>query len=168
MNVTRCVLLVLASALIAAAKPAELDGSVPLKCTAQRGHDCLPSEGRCQELRPQLDVAPVFGIDFAKKQVRSPYRTSLLHISQQTTTPESLVLQGTDLLFAWSAVINRRTGALTVSIADRTGAYVVFGQCGVVAAPESDELSDPEDSRPLARYAGSPAELVARSVRAAD
>ncbi len=168
MNATRCVLLVLASTLVAAAKPAELDGSVPLNCTAQRGHDCLPSEGRCQELRPQLDVTPVFGIDFVKKQVRSPYRTTLLHISHQTTTPESLVLQGTDLLFAWSAVIHRKTGALTVSIADRTGAYVVFGQCAVATARDSDEVTDPEDSHPLAQYAGSLAELVARSAHVAD
>jgi hypothetical protein len=72
-----------------------------------------------------------FRIDFAKKEVRSPFRTAVLKVAHTTTNSESLVLQGADLLFAWSAVINKTTGALTVSIADRKGAYVVFGQCKV-------------------------------------
>jgi hypothetical protein len=167
MIAVRCVLPLLVSSVVAAASPVQLDGSVPLECTARKGHDCLPSESHCEQLVPQLDIAPVFGIDFAKKQVRSPYRTSLLHIDQQTTNPESLILQGADLLFAWSALINRKTGALTVSITDRTGAYVVFGQCEVAAA-QGDPLSDPESSPPRARYAGSHAEFVARSAHAAD
>jgi len=70
-------------------------------------------------------------IDAAKKQVRSPFRTAMLAILYTTTNRESLVLQGADLQFAWSAVINQTTGALTVTVADRKGAYVVFGQCKV-------------------------------------
>jgi len=38
-------------------------------------------------------------------------------------------LQGTAEKFAWSAVVNRQTGKVTVTIADRVGAYVIFGQC---------------------------------------
>jgi hypothetical protein len=167
MIAVRCAPLLLVSSLAVAASPAKFDGSVPLECRAQKGHDCLPSESRCQALVPELGIAPVFGIDVAKKQVRSPYRTALLHISQVTTNAESLVLQGADLLFAWSAIVNKKTGALTVSITDRTGAYVVFGQCKI-AGEKDDSVSDPESNPPQAQYAGSPAVFVARSAHAAD
>jgi len=42
---------------------------------------------------------------------------------------KSLVLQGTSLELVWSATVHRTTGRLTLAIADREGAYVVFGQC---------------------------------------
>jgi hypothetical protein len=45
--------------------------------------------------------------------------------------PKQLQLQGTSEKFAWSAVVNRKTGKVTVTIADRVGAYVIFGQCKV-------------------------------------
>jgi hypothetical protein len=167
MIATRRILPLLVTVLVAAASAEELDGSVPLRCTAQRGHDCLPTGSRCEQLQPQTQIAPVFGIDFAKKQVHSPYRTSLLHISQLTKNAESLILQGTDLLFVWNALINRKTGAMTVSITDRTGAYVVFGQCKL-AKLQGDSLTDPESNHPQEPYADSPAELVARSAHAAD
>ncbi len=114
---------------------AQLDGSVPLECTAETGHDCMPLATGCKPLQPESNKPPVFGIDFAKKQVRSPFRTALLSVDHTTTNDESLVLQGADLLFAWSALINKSTGALTVSIADRKGAYVVFGRCKPAARP---------------------------------
>jgi len=110
---------------------ADFDGSKPLECTAIKGHDCLPTENACGPLKPQSDAPKPFLIDAAKKQVRSPFRTAMLAILYTTTNRESLVLQGADLQFAWSAVINQTTGALTVTVADRKGAYVVFGQCKV-------------------------------------
>ena len=48
---------------------------------------------------------------------------------------EQLQLQGTSEKFAWSAIINRSSGKLTVTIADRMGAYVMFGQCKAAGAP---------------------------------
>jgi hypothetical protein len=59
----------------------------------------------------------------------SPFRTTVLTVTHTTDNSESLVLQGADLLLAWSALINKSTGALTVSIADRQGSYVVFARC---------------------------------------
>jgi hypothetical protein len=38
------------------------------------------------------------------------------------------------LKFAWSAIVNRKTGAFTLAVADREGAYVIFGKCKVAAA----------------------------------
>jgi hypothetical protein len=129
MRAYRYVSIIAVSLLGAAATAAELDGTVALECSADQGHDCLPATKQCNRLEPEPNRRPVFAIDFTKKEIHSPFRTALLHVSQTTANSESLIMQGTDLLFAWSALINKSTGLLTISIADRKGAYVVFGQC---------------------------------------
>jgi hypothetical protein len=124
----------LALVLSAASSPSVFDGSRPLMCRAERGHDCLPGSHDCRTIQPQPDKPAYFHIDFAKKEVRSPFRTAVLTVSHSTDNSESLVLQGADLLLAWSALINKSTGSLTVSIADRQGSYVVFASCKDAAA----------------------------------
>lgn len=106
-----------------------IDGSKPLSCTIANGRDCLPTATECKLLEPERGQPPIVSIDFAKKEVRSPFRTALLTVTHSTVTEESLVLQGADLLFAWSALIKKRDGQLTIAITDREGAYVVFGAC---------------------------------------
>jgi hypothetical protein len=114
-------------AVAAAAEP--IDGSKPLSCLVTTGRDCLPSASDCKQLQPERGQPPVIGIDFGKEEVRSPFRTALLHVTHSTVTTESLILQGADLLFAWSALIKKKSGELTIAITDREGAYVIFGVC---------------------------------------
>lgn len=123
--------LIFATLLSSTASAGPFDGSKPLECTAVSGHDCLPDQKQCSRLQPEGGKQPVLKIDVAKKTVQSPYRTALLPILHTATNREALVLQGADLQFAWSALINQTSGAVTVSIGDRKGAYVVFGQCKV-------------------------------------
>jgi hypothetical protein len=73
-------------------------------------------------------------IDFAKKEIRSPFRATLLKVVHTTTNRDSIVLQGAEATAAWSALIDRKTGALTVPRGDSQGVYVVFGQCKVTGA----------------------------------
>jgi hypothetical protein len=40
-----------------------------------------------------------------------------------------LILQGAADKFAWSSVVLRKTGKITITVADLKGAYVIFGQC---------------------------------------
>jgi hypothetical protein len=129
MNYPKRVVLVLTLAASTSAGAAALDGSVPLACAVDRGHDCLPDQAQCAQLSAPAGREPVFEIDFLHKQARSPYRTTVLKIARTTSNQEALVLQGNDLLYAWSALINKKNGAFTISIADRKGAYVVFGRC---------------------------------------
>jgi len=70
-------------------------------------------------------------IDVTKKTVEAPYRTKLLPIANSVLNNEQLQLQGTADKFAWSAIVRRGTGKVTITIADRLGAYVIFGQCEV-------------------------------------
>jgi hypothetical protein len=116
-------------AISTAAVAAPFDGTLPLDCEALRGHDCLITGTECRPLLPGTAVKAVFGIDFEHRVVHSPYRTALLRIVSLTENEESLVLQGADLQFAWNALIKKKTGELTISVSDRDGAYVVFGQC---------------------------------------
>jgi hypothetical protein len=134
MSMLRSASIVLAMSFATVATAADFDGSVPLTCRALQAHDCLPTATTCARMKPESDIEPVFGINFAKKEVRSPYRNTLLPIVATRTTDVSLVLQGGDLLAAWSALVNKKTGELTISIADSKGAYVAFGQCKVAQA----------------------------------
>jgi hypothetical protein len=129
MRVLRTASIVLALSLPALAAAGDFDGAVPLSCVVDKAHDCLPTKSSCERMKPDGDGMPVFAIDFAKKEVRSPFRTALLTGLRTTTNNDSLVIQGGDLLVAWSALIDIKTGALTISVADSKGAYVGFGQC---------------------------------------
>jgi hypothetical protein len=136
MKLTRVAVLTMGLACATAAVAADFDGTVPLTCTPAAGHDCTPANAQCSKLKSQSKGTGEMRVDFANKTVKSPYRTELLPIQNSATNEEQLVMQGTDLKFAWSAIINRKSGAITLAIADRVGAYVIFGQCKV-AAPTS-------------------------------
>ena len=109
---------------------ADLDGSAPLTCTGLAGYSCDPAKA-CSKVKPESNAPPVVTIDPTNKTVKTPYRTDLLPIANSATNNEQLQLQGTAEKFAWSAIVNRQTGKVTVTIADRVGAYVIFGQCKV-------------------------------------
>jgi hypothetical protein len=73
----------------------------------------------------------MIAVDPGKKTVKTSYRTDVLPIANSVVNNEQLQLQGTSEKFAWSAVINRKTRKVTITVADRVGAYVIFGQCKV-------------------------------------
>jgi len=127
---TLCCIAVTALASITTLAAAEdFDGSKPFVCMPAQGHDCLPDQKECKALEPRLEKVTDFKFDVAKKQVWSPYRNAELPIQHVTKNTASLVLQGTTLEVAWSGTVHRKTGRMTIVIADREGAYVVFGQC---------------------------------------
>lgn len=122
--------MVLLSATTLAAE--EFDGSKPMACLPAQGHDCLPTEKTCKPLQPEPGKDLRMHFDIAQKSVRTPYRNDTLPIQSLGVNTKSLVMQGTTLQLVWSATIHRDTGRLTVVIADREGAYVIFGQCTLV------------------------------------
>jgi len=132
MKLARDAVLAAGLAFSAVAAAAEFDGTVPLTCTPTVGQNCTPEPGKCEKLKPE-SPPPKGGlkmqIDFANKTIKTPYRTNLLPIQNSAVNDEQLILQGTDLKFAWSAVVLRKNGALTLTVADRVGAYVIFGKC---------------------------------------
>lgn len=124
------------------------DGSEPMDCVPLVGHDCLPKENSCKPLQPEAGKDLTLHIDIKNKSLRTPYRNDALPIEATGNNRASLTLQGTSLELVWSATVNRKTGRLTLAIADREGAYVIFGQCKTGAA----KSAAPPDS-PSARAA---------------
>jgi hypothetical protein len=123
--------LVLAMSFAGVAAAGDFDGALPLTCRVEKGHDCLPTQSQCSPLKPETDIEPVYAIDFTKKEVRSPFRTATMAILHTSTNDDSIVMQGADLRIAWSAMVDRKTGDLTVALGDSKGAYVAFGKCKV-------------------------------------
>ena len=114
---------------------ADFNGSAPLTCTPTGAYSCEPGKA-CTRVKPESYPPRVMTIDAAAKIARAPYRTEALSIANSTLNDEQLQLQGTAEKFAWSAIVHRRTGHLTVTIADRLGAYVIFGHCQISPAAD--------------------------------
>ena len=124
--------LALGSGLIlsAVAAAADFDGSAPFNCNTKAGYTCEPGKG-CSKIKQESEANSVIAVDPGNKTVKSPFRTDLLPIANTVLNNEQLQLQGTSEKFAWSAVVNRQTGKVTITVADRVGAYVIFGHCKV-------------------------------------
>jgi hypothetical protein len=128
--------------LIASAASAEtFDGSQALSCEPIVGHDCLPKENSCKQLQPEKGKDLTLHIDVKNKSLRTPYRYDALPIQSVGKNQASLTLQGTSLELVWSATVHRTTGKLTLAIADREGAYVIFGQCKTASTEGTTEKS---------------------------
>jgi hypothetical protein len=132
MKTSGLLLIALVAVSTTAAAAEEFDGKSPMVCAPTAGHDCLPTETSCKPLKgePGKDVNLHF--DIASMKVRTPYRTTDLPIQSLSNNTKSLILQGTSLEYVWAATIHRTTGRLTIVVADREGAYTIFGQCKVV------------------------------------
>lgn len=127
---------VLAAAGALAAEP--FNGTQPMDCEPLTGHDCLPTEKACKPLKPEAGKKLNLHVDVNKMLMKTPYRNDAMPIQSFSFNTKSLVLQGTSLELVWSATIHRTTGRLTMAIADREGAYIVFGQCKVATAAKSE------------------------------
>jgi hypothetical protein len=104
-----------------------------MDCKPATGHDCLPTEQTCKPLKPEPGKDLTLHVDVEKMTLKTPYRNDAMPIQSFSFNSKSLVLQGTSLEMVWNATIHRTTGRLTLTIADREGAYVVFGQCSLAA-----------------------------------
>ena len=124
---------VLVSAGALGAEP--FNGTQPMDCEPAAGHDCLPTEATCKPLKPEPGKKLNVHIDVANMSIKTPYRNDAVPISSFSFNAKSLVMQGQASELVWSATVHRTTGKFTMAIADREGAYVVFGQCKVAAAP---------------------------------
>jgi hypothetical protein len=127
----------LASAALIAESSEEFNGSRPMDCQPLSGHDCLPTEKACKPLKPEPGKNLNLHVDVGNMSMKTPYRNDTLPIQSFSFNTKSLVLQGTSLELVWSATIHRTTGRLTMAIADREGAYVIFGQCKIATESTS-------------------------------
>jgi hypothetical protein len=106
---------------------ADFDGSRPLICANLDASDCGPGQP-CVRTRPDDIGAPVFmRIDFENKSIVGPKRTT--PIASFDKSGNQLLLQGTELGYAWSVALDTASGRLAATLVDRDGVFVLFGAC---------------------------------------
>lgn len=103
------------------------DGTKPLLCASVEAISCEPGEP-CEKGLPESIGAPQFmRIDFSKKEMIGPKRTTAIRLMEKTD--HQVTLQGFELGMGWTFALDRSTGKMAVTLIDRGTAFVVFGAC---------------------------------------
>lgn len=104
-----------------------LDGAKPLICATAEAVGCARGE-ECEKGLPESFGAPQFmRIDFEKKEVVGPKRTSQIRLMEKSD--EQITLQGYELGMGWTIAIDRSTGKASITLAGKEEAFIVFGAC---------------------------------------
>ncbi|HTP62819.1 MAG TPA: hypothetical protein VMJ14_12130 [Burkholderiales bacterium] len=106
---------------------ADFDGSKSLICATMEAHDCDAGETCTRVLPDNLGLPQFIRIDFAKQAIVGPKRTT--PIKSMERSPDQVLLQGTELGFAWTLAIESATGRLNASFVNAENAVAVFGAC---------------------------------------
>jgi hypothetical protein len=122
--------LLVAAALSIGANAGGIDAARPLLCASIEAADCVAG-GECIRGKPESIGAPRFiWVDFERRMVTGPERSTPIKLMEQT--PSQLLLQGRELEYGWSIAIARDDGAMSVTLTDSKGAFVVFGYCTAI------------------------------------
>ncbi|CAB3768498.1 hypothetical protein [Paraburkholderia humisilvae] len=106
---------------------ADFDGKTPLICATYDAHSCDPGVLCERSLPGDIGLPQFMRIDFAKKTIQGTSRTTAIESIDKT--PGQVLLQGTELGFGWTLVIDSATGEMTSTIVNRDNAFVMFGAC---------------------------------------
>jgi hypothetical protein len=105
----------------------DLDGSKPLLCATIDAHYCEVGEV-CYRTLPGVLGAPHFiRINFAKKLVVGPQRTTEIRFME--SGEGQLLLEGTELGYAWGIALATKTGAMSTTLVSHENVFVLFGVC---------------------------------------
>ena len=109
------------------ASAGDFDGSKPLICATVDAMDCVSGED-CTKGRPGDLGPPAFlRIDFAKKTIGGPKRTT--PIVSMDTTEEQVLLQGNEQGYGWTFALDQEGGKFSATLVNRDGVFVLFGSC---------------------------------------
>lgn len=110
----------------------EIDGSAPLLCAVTHTASC-DDQGHCVEGPANAVNLPTFIKLDAEKKIAESIRVSgeqrsseILGIHEEEG---ALVLLGVERSGGWTAVVGKRTGTLTLSVAHEGMGYIVSGAC---------------------------------------
>jgi hypothetical protein len=105
----------------------DYDGSKLLICAPVEAMECVSGDG-CERKLPAEIGAPAFmRIDISKKVVVGPKQTSPILLVKQDE--EQVMLQGNERGFGWTIVLDQEDGSLVATLANNSGAFVLFGSC---------------------------------------
>ena len=109
------------------ASAGDFDGSKLLICAPVEAIDCAAGE-ECTKGRPEDIGAPNFlRIDVGQKTIVGPKRTTPILFLDKSD--DQLLLQGKELGYAWTLALDQESGAMTITLVNREGAFVLFGSC---------------------------------------
>ena len=131
MHLRRIRIGVLVTGLVAAAsaQAGDFDGSRLLICAPVQAFDCAPGEDCAKGLPEEIGAPAFMRIDVSNKAVIGPKRTSPILLIDKSEN--QLLLQGFELGYGWVIAIDQETGKMTATLANREGAFVLFGACTV-------------------------------------
>jgi hypothetical protein len=115
--------------LVAAARAGDFDGSRLLICAPVQAFDCAPGEDCAKGLPEEIGAPAFLRIDVSNKAVIGPKRTSPILLIDKSD--DQLLLQGFELGYGWVIAVDQETGKMTATLANREGAFVLFGVCTV-------------------------------------
>lgn len=106
---------------------ADYDGSKLLVCANLEAAYCSPGYA-CDPGQASDIGAPTFmRIDLANKRIVGPQRTTPIVTVEKGDG--QLLLQGTELEYAWSLALDTAEGTIAATLVDREGVVVLFGAC---------------------------------------
>ncbi len=103
------------------------NGTKPLLCASVEAIMCEPGEP-CEKGLPERMGAPQFmTIDFSKKEIIGPKRTTEIRLMEKTNW--QLILQGFELGMGWTIAVDRASGKMMATLIGSDAAFTVFGAC---------------------------------------
>jgi hypothetical protein len=123
----RLTMAVMGMALAASAAAADFDGSRKLICAPVQVMDCMAGEG-CEKGIPGEFGAPAFmRVDVQGKKVAgTKVQSDILGVDRNE---KQLLLNGRELGYGWVMAIDAKSGEMTVTMTNRLGAFIMFGNC---------------------------------------
>lgn len=106
---------------------ADFDGSTRLICATVDAHACDPGEACLRGLPDDLGLPRFMRIDFAAKTIAGPKRTT--QIRYMDASADQILMQGTELGYAWTVVLDKVDGAISMTLVSRDDAFTAFGYC---------------------------------------
>jgi hypothetical protein len=106
---------------------ADFDGSKRLICATVDAHACDPGEACLRGLPDDIGVPRFMRIDFAGKTIAGPKRTT--QIRYIDTSADQVLMQGTELGYAWTVVLDKADGSMSMTLVSRDDTFAVFGYC---------------------------------------
>ncbi|MCC8403234.1 hypothetical protein LJ655_15280 [Paraburkholderia sp. MMS20-SJTN17] len=106
---------------------ADFDGSKRLICATVDAHACDPGIACTRSLPADLGLPKFLTLDFDKRVVIGPARTTpMVSVNKE---PNQILVLGTEMGFGWTLIVDSVDGEMTLTIANRDDAFVLFGNC---------------------------------------
>ncbi|KXU83011.1 hypothetical protein CI15_28235 [Paraburkholderia monticola] len=106
---------------------ADFDGSKRLMCATIDAHACDPGIACTRSLPADLGLPRFLTLDFDKRVVIGPAHTTPMAVINKGG--DQVLISGTEMGFGWTLVVDSIDGEMTLTIANRDDAFVLFGNC---------------------------------------